>query len=163
MFDTGYRFLGAGARGWSREMIWGGRWEGGSGLGTHVHPWLIHVNVWQNQYSIVKKNKIKIKIKKSIYWMYLLYTVLCSSVLCLVAQWCPTLCDPMDCSPPGSSLHGIFQERILKWVAVPYSRWASQSRDRTQVSHIVRRFFTIWASREAYVPGTGKYYVPGTA
>ena len=64
MFDTGYRRLGAGARGWSREMIWGGRWEGGSGLGTHVHPWLIHVNVWQNQYSIVKQNKVKIKIKK---------------------------------------------------------------------------------------------------
>ena len=54
MFNTGYNMLGAGARGWSREMIWGGRWEGGSGLGTHVHPWQIHVNVWQNQYSIVK-------------------------------------------------------------------------------------------------------------
>ena len=38
MFDTGYRMLGAGARGLSREMIWSGRWEGGSGLGTHVHP-----------------------------------------------------------------------------------------------------------------------------
>ena len=38
-------------------MIWGERWEGGSGLGTHVHPWRIHVNVWQNQYSIVKYNK----------------------------------------------------------------------------------------------------------
>ena len=38
--------------------------EGGSGLGTHVHPWLIHVNVWQNQYSIVKQNEVKIKIKK---------------------------------------------------------------------------------------------------
>ena len=45
-------------------MIWGERWEGGSGLGTHVHPWLIHANVWQNQYSIVKQNKVKIKIKK---------------------------------------------------------------------------------------------------
>ena len=45
-------------------MIWGERWEGGSGLGTHVHPWLIHVNVWQNQYSIVKQNKVKIKIIK---------------------------------------------------------------------------------------------------
>ena len=54
MFDTGYRMLGAGARGRSREMIWGGRWEGGSGLGTHVHPWRIHVNVWQNQYSTAK-------------------------------------------------------------------------------------------------------------
>ena len=45
-------------------MIWGGRWEGGSGLGTHVQPWLIYVNVWQNQYSIVKQNKVKINIKK---------------------------------------------------------------------------------------------------
>ena len=44
--------------------MWGGRWEGCSGLGTHVYPWLIHVNVWQNQYSIVKQNKVKIKIKK---------------------------------------------------------------------------------------------------
>ena len=47
------------------DMGWevgGGR--GGSGLGTHVHPWLIHVNVWQNQYSIVKQNKAKIKKKK---------------------------------------------------------------------------------------------------
>ena len=39
-------------------------WEGGSGLGTHVHPWRIHVNVCQNQYNIVKQNKVKIKIKK---------------------------------------------------------------------------------------------------
>ena len=62
MFDTGYRMLGAGARGWSREMIWG--WEVGSGLRTHVHPWLIHVNVWQNQYSTVKQNEVKIKIFK---------------------------------------------------------------------------------------------------
>ena len=54
--------LEAGAQGRSREMIWCGRWEGGSGLGTHVHPWRIHVNVWQNQYSIVKQNKVKIKI-----------------------------------------------------------------------------------------------------
>ena len=62
MFDTGYRMLEAGAQGRSREMIWCGKWEGGSGLGTHVHPWRIHVNVWQNQYSIVKQNKVKIKI-----------------------------------------------------------------------------------------------------
>ena len=64
MFDIGYRMLGAGVQGWSREMIWRGRWEGGSGLGTHVHPWLIHVNVWQNQYSTVKQNKVKLKILK---------------------------------------------------------------------------------------------------
>ena len=51
---AGYRMLGAGALGWPRGMAWGGRWEWGSGLGTHVHPWRIHVDVWQNQYNIVK-------------------------------------------------------------------------------------------------------------
>ena len=54
------------AWGWCMGMIQRDdmEWEGGSGLGAHVHPWLIHVNVWQNQYSIVKQNKVKIKIKK---------------------------------------------------------------------------------------------------
>ena len=47
---------------------------------------------------------------------------LCESLLCSVAQLCLTLCDPMDCSPPGSSVHGIFQARILEWVAVSFSR-----------------------------------------
>ena len=66
-----------------------------------------------------------------------------------VTQSCPTLCDPMDCSPPGSLVHGIFQAWILEWVAIPFSRGSSQPRDRTQVSHIVSRCFTIWATREA--------------
>ena len=48
----------------NREMVWGGRWEGGSGLGTHVHPRRIHVDVWQNQYSIVNLDKVKKKRKK---------------------------------------------------------------------------------------------------
>ena len=64
MFEAGCRMLGAGSRGRSREIIWGGSWERVSGLGTHVRPWWIHVNVWQNQYSIVKQNKVKIKVKK---------------------------------------------------------------------------------------------------
>ena len=55
-------------------------------------------------------------------------------MLCLLTQLCLTLCDPMDCSPPGSSVHGIFQERILEWVAMPSSRGSSQPRDRAQVS-----------------------------
>ena len=71
-------------------------------------------------------------------------------VLCLVAQSCTTLCDPMDCSPPGSSVHGILQARILEWIAMPSSRGSSQSRDWTQVSHLVGGFFTIWATREAH-------------
>ena len=53
-FDAGYRKLGAGALGRPRGMIWGGRWERGSGWGTRVHPWWIHVDVWQNLYNIVK-------------------------------------------------------------------------------------------------------------
>ena len=48
-----------------------------------------------------------------------------------VAQSCPTLCDPMDYSPPGSSIHGILQARILEWVAMPSSRGSSQPRDQT--------------------------------
>ena len=66
-----------------------------------------------------------------------------------VAQLCLTLCDPMDCSWPGSFIHGIFQTRILEGVAFSFSRGSSQSRDRTQVSHTARRLFTIWATREA--------------
>ena len=62
-----------------------------------------------------------------------------------VTQLCPTLCNPMDCSPPGSLVPGIFQAWILEWVAISFSRGSSQPRDRTQVSHIVGRHFTIWA------------------
>ena len=61
----------------------------------------------------------------------------------LVAQSCPTLYKPMDCSPPGSSGHGILQARILEWVAISFSR-ASSRQDRTQVSCTPGRFFTIW-------------------
>ena len=53
-------------------------------------------------------------------------------VLCLVTQSCLTLCHPMDCNPPDSSVHGIHQARILEWVAMPCSRGSSQPRDRTQ-------------------------------
>ena len=66
-----------------------------------------------------------------------------------VAQLCLTLCDPIDCSPPWSSVHGIFQARILEWVAISFSRGTSRPRDQTRVSRIVGRCFTIWATREA--------------
>ena len=61
-----------------------------------------------------------------------------------VAQSCPTLCDPVDCSPLGSSVHGILQARILEWIAISFSRGSSQPRDRTQVFRIVDRHFTVW-------------------
>ena len=67
----------------------------------------------------------------------------------LVTQACLTLCDPMDCSPPGSSVLEILQVWIQEWVAFPFSRGSSWLRDQTQVSHVPGRFFTIWANREA--------------
>ena len=76
-----------------------------------------------------------------------------------VAQLCLTLCDPMDCSPPGSSVHGVLQARILEWIAISFSRRAllqfraekpaSQPRDRTWVFCIAGGFFTVWVTREA--------------
>ena len=70
-------------------------------------------------------------------------------VLCLVAGSGLTLRDPMDCSPPGSSVHGILQGRVLEWVSMPSSSGSSWPRDRTQISHITGGFFTVWATREA--------------
>ena len=63
-----------------------------------------------------------------------------------VAQSCPTLCNPMDCSLPGSSIHGILQARVLDWVAISFSRGSSQPRDRTWVSRIVGRCFMLLLS-----------------
>ena len=52
-FDAWYRMVGAGALGWPRGMVWGERWKGSSGWGTHVYPWWIHVDILQNQYNTV--------------------------------------------------------------------------------------------------------------
>ena len=68
-----------------------------------------------------------------------------------VARSYPALCDPMAYSPPGSSVHGVLQARVLEWVDSPSSRESSQPRDGTQVSHISWGFFTVWATREALV------------
>ena len=65
----------------------------------------------------------------------------------LVTQPWLTLYDPMDCSPPGSSVQGISQARILEWVAIFFSRGSSWPRDRTQVSWIAGGFFNIWTTR----------------
>ena len=69
-----------------------------------------------------------------------------------VVQSRPTLCNPVDCSPPGSSIHGIFQARILEWVAISFSRESYQPRDRTQLSRTAGRCFTLWATREDFNP-----------
>ena len=71
---------------------------------------------------------------------------------CSVTQSCPTLCNPMDCSLPGSTVHGIFQASILEWGAISYSRASSWLRDQTQVSCISftgRWIIYYWATWEA--------------
>ena len=74
-----------------------------------------------------------------------------------VAQSCPALCNPGDCSIPGSSVHGIFKARVLEWVAISFSRGSSWPMDQTQVSCIAGRRFSIWATSET--PKLGKEYV----
>ena len=81
----------------------------------------------------------------------------CVYVCVLVTQLCLTFCDPLDRSPPASSVHGILQARILEWTAVPFSRGSSQPRDWTQVSHVAGRLFTVWATRKAHLLSI--YYV----
>ena len=68
----------------------------------------------------------------------------------LVIQLYLILCNSMDCSLPGSSVHGILQARILEWVAIPFARGTSQAKNQTQVSCIAGRFCIIWATDTVY-------------
>ena len=85
------------------------------------------------------------RMKKSTWVWSLEFSVTSSTSL---AQSCPTLCNPVDYSPPGFFVHGILQAKILEWVAISFSRGSSRPRDRTQVSHIAGRCFNLWATRE---------------
>jgi len=84
-------------------------------------------------------------------WLFLL-PILSSFIqlllLLLFSHCCIWLFNPMDCDPPGSSVHRISQARILEWVAVSFSRGSSQSRDWTHVSYIERKIIYHWATRE---------------
>ena len=91
-----------------------------------------HKNIFQEKYGFLFLYLLVLSISSVIYF------VLKVKVKSLM---CPILCNPVDCSPPGSSVHGILQARILEWVAISFSRGCSQPRDQTQVSHIVGRYF----------------------
>ena len=82
------------------------------------------------------------------HWSWKSKVKLLSRVKSQVTQSCPTLWDPMDCSLPGSSLHGILQVGVLEWVAIAFSRGSSQPRDWTRVSCIPGRRFNLWATGE---------------
>ena len=91
------------------------------------------------------------------YWVPLECVCVCVCVshsVVSIAQSCPPLWNPMDCSLPGSFVHGILQARKLEWVVMPFSRGSSHPRDQIQVSHTVDRFFTIWATWEALIVKT---------
>ena len=85
--------------------------------------------------------------------LYICNRIVCVCVCARVCVWlvqsCTPLCDPMDWSSPGSSVCGILQAKILEWVAISFSKGSFWPRDRTWVSHIAGRFFTVWTTREA--------------
>ena len=100
----------------------------------------VHARQWRpstvkNKF-IFKKIFLNTEFHKPSKWLYMY--IMCM----LVVQLCLTLCDPMDCNPPVSSLHGMLQARILERVAIPFSRGSSWPRDWTWVSCITGRFFT---------------------
>ena len=72
-------------------------------------------------------------------------------VVGLVAKSCPTLCDPRDCSPQGSSVRGILHKKILEWVAIAFSRESSRPRDQSWVSYIAGRFFTELPGKDTHI------------
>ena len=86
---------------------------------------------------------------------FIFFSLCCLKINKVLVTWlCPTFCDSMDYSRPGSSVHGILHARILGWVAIPFRKF-SWPRDLTQVSCITGRFFTIWAARQ---PKNGLWY-----
>ena len=92
-----------------------------------------------------QKNSLLLSLK----YIFLMYL----STSCMhtqIAKSCRFFCDPMDCSSPDSFVHGIFQARILEWVAMPFSRGYSQLKDQTHVSCIGRQVLYHWATLEAY-------------
>ena len=72
-------------------------------------------------------------------------------------QSCPTLCDPIDSSPPGSAVPGILQARTLEWVVISFSRGSFRPRGWTQASSIASRRLNLWATREAQIPNCWLY------
>ena len=94
------------------------------------------------------------------------YSPQCRTVrpCCLLLRLCPALCDPVDCSLPGSSVHGVSQARTLEWVAISFLRASSRPRDQTWASCIGRRVLchlAMWEQSLYYNPGSYKLYIIG--
>ena len=132
----------------------------------HLHSQRSEQLLCKQSNIIVHNKKLKLQRRMAVMYDYSLWRLLWpghqglipswysfnsqfQKTVCWVAQSCPTLCGPMDCSLPGSSVHGILQPRIVEWVAMPSSRGSSWLRGQTQVSCIAGRFSTVWATGEA--------------
>ena len=127
-FNAGYRKLGAGALGWPRGMVWGGRWEGGSGLGTHVHPWWIHVDVWQNQYNkyFLKRGRVSIVLRPLLKTLLqlLLYGHSC------VSEW---MLDPGEINQSDSpSLWFYIRKDNSRALSAVLAAWAERSQQELE-------------------------------
>ena len=103
-------------------------------------------------YSQSSRNSPSLVEASHSYWNIWAHAVEWVSSACVPAQLCPTLCYPMDCSLPGSSVHGISQARILEWVAISFSRVTSWPRDWTHVTCIAGRVFTTEPPGKTYIP-----------
>ena len=107
-------------------------WVSGCGSCPRLPTVVIEIDVWAQHLTVFKDHSM---------------LLLCCCWL--VAQLCPTLCDPLDCSLPGSSIHGISQGSILGWLAVSFSRRSSHPRAQAHTSCLGRRVLYPWAAREA--------------
>ena len=120
---------------------------------VRLSPFAVHLKLSQHCWSAIGQYKIKSFFKKyELEEQSLVRGISVSenhTCAYLLAQPCPALCDPMDSSLPGSSVHGILRATVLEWVAMPFSRGSSQTRDWTPVTCLVDWFFTFWATREA--------------
>ena len=108
---------------------------------------LQYIHAMKHYSAIKKENQAQIYTITQINLRYILLSE--RKVKVLDTKLDRSLCNPMDCSPPGSSVHGILQVRILEWLAILFSRGSSWPRDQTQVSRIVGRRFTFWTAGEA--------------
>jgi len=121
---------------------------------THVYSHTHTYTHTDQRHSLIQKHSVNTYSTSIIFHLFwyvcmCVYIYMCVCVCVLkVTQSCLTLCNPMDYSPPGSSVHGILQARILEWVAIPFSRGSSWCRDQTQVSCTAGGFFTTWATKE---------------